>query len=429
MTQGMARAVRRRQFLLRTAGLAGATAAFGLTGCSTGSDRKLDVLVASYDKSVGASLSDQWDSVVDAFGKKHPDITVTLERVPFNRIDKVLAKRVAAGNPPDIAQSNIFAPYAEDDLLYSGSQLFNIATQADFIQSFADAGTVDSAPYGVPFLASTPRLFYNKELFRRAGIEAAPTSWDELRSAARALKAIGVKTPYGLQLGPEAAEDEALSWLLAAGGGYTDFTGYDFEAPANTEALTWIRDELVAEGLAGPAPAELNRTTAYGQFLGGGIGMLIAHPLLMGAADQAGIPYAHAAFPAKDGGAPAPIGLSDWLMAFRRNERREECGAFLDFLYSGTSALTYGGSQSALPVTYSASDAAREIPAQRPLWKFIDQLAEARFAPVNMRSWPAVRDTIRTDMGRAVLPNGDPAAVLKGLNEAAAKAEMDAAAG
>ncbi|MGW8885225.1 extracellular solute-binding protein [Streptomyces sp. NPDC055749] len=425
----MARAVRRRQFLLRTAGLAGATAAFGLTGCGAGSDRKLDVLVASYDKSVGASLGDQWDSVVKAFRKQHPDITVTLERVPYNKIDKTLAKRVAAGNPPDIAQSNVFAPYAEDDLLHASSDLFDIATQADFIQSFADAGTVDSVPYGVPFLASTPRLFYNKELFRRAGVDAAPTSWDELRSAAQALKAIGVRTPYGLQFGPEAAEDEALSWLLAAGGGYTDFTGYDFEVLANIEALTWIRDELVADGLAGPAPAELNRTAAYAKFLGGEIGMLIAHPLLMGAAEQARIPYAHTAFPAKDGGTPVPLGLSDWLMAFKKDERREECGAFLDFLYSGTSALTYGGSQSALPVTYTASDAAREIPAQRPLWPFIDQLDHARFAPVNMRSWPAVRDAIRKDVGRAVLPKGDPGTVLKGLNDAAAQAEIQAAAG
>ncbi|WP_406012671.1 hypothetical protein OG520_07745 [Streptomyces sp. NBC_00984] len=39
-------------------------------------------------------------------------------------------------------------------------------------------------------------------------------------------------------------------------------------------------------------------------------------------------------------------------MAFERNGHRKECGAFLSFLYGGKSALTYGGSQSALPVTY-----------------------------------------------------------------------------
>ncbi|WP_330434719.1 extracellular solute-binding protein [Streptomyces sp. NBC_00825] len=420
--------MRRRQFLLQTAGLAGTTAALGLTGCSASKDVKLHLLVASYDKSIGASLSDQWDAVAAAFEKQHAGIRIELERVSYTKIDKTLAQRVEEGRAPDIAQSNIFAPYAEDGRLYDMSQLFDIATQADFIRSFTDAGTVRDATYGIPFLASTPRLFYNKELFRRARISGAPTSWDELRASAQALKAIGVKTPYGLQLGPEAAEDEALSWLLAAGGGYTsELAEYDFVKPENVEALTWLRDELVAEGLAGADPMKLNRTDAYTQFMRGEIGMMIGHPMLMGAADQAKLPYAHAAFPKKDGGAAPPVGISDWLMAFRRNDHRKECGAFLSFLYSGKSALTYGGSQSALPVTYSASDAATGKPAEQPLSPFIEQLANAQFAPVNMRSWPAVRGAIRTDVGQAVLKAGEPETVLASLDESAVKADMEAA--
>ncbi|MEU2841866.1 extracellular solute-binding protein [Streptomyces sp. NPDC007076] len=420
--------MRRRQFLLQTAGLAGATAAMGLTGCSTSKEVKLHLLVASYDKSIGASLGDQWDDVVATFEKQHAGIRIELERVSYTKIDKTLAQRVEEGRAPDIAQSNVFAPYAEDGRLYDMTQLFDIAAQADFIRSFTDAGTVDDATFGIPFLASTPRLFYNKELFRRARVSGAPTSWDELRASAQALKAIGVKTPYGLQFGPEAAEDEALSWFLAAGGGYTGELGeYDFMKPENAEALAWLRDELVAGGLAGTDPAKLNRTDAYTQFLRGEIGMMIAHPMLMGAADQAKLPYAHAAFPKKDGGAAPPVGISDWLMAFRRNDHRKECGTFLSFLYSGKSALTYGGSQSALPVTYSASDAATGKPAEQPLSPFIEQLSNAQFAPVNMRSWPAVRGTIRTDMSQAVTKGGDPRSVLTSLDESAVKADMEAA--
>ncbi|MEE1845586.1 MULTISPECIES: extracellular solute-binding protein [unclassified Streptomyces] len=420
--------MRRRQFLLQTAGLAGATAAMGLTGCSTSKEVKLHLLVASYDKSIGASLGDQWDDVVATFEKQHAGIRIELERVSYTKIDKTLAQRVEEGRAPDIAQSNVFAPYAEDGRLYDMTQLFDIAAQADFIRSFTDAGTVDDATFGIPFLASTPRLFYNKELFRRARVSGAPTSWDELRASAQALKAIGVKTPYGLQFGPEAAEDEALSWFLAAGGGYTGELGeYDFMKPENAEALAWLRDELVAGGLAGTDPAKLNRTDAYTQFLRGEIGMMIAHPMLMGAADQAKLPYAHAAFPKKDGGAAPPVGISDWLMAFRRNDHRKECGTFLSFLYSGKSALTYGGSQSALPVTYSASDAATGKPAEQPLSPFVEQLSNAQFAPVNMRSWPAVRGTIRTDMSQAVTKGGDPRSVLTSLDESAVKADMEAA--
>ncbi|MFJ6013955.1 ABC transporter substrate-binding protein [Streptomyces sp. NPDC092952] len=424
----MARAVRRRQFLLKTAGLAGTTAALGLTGCSPSGDVKLRLLVASYDKSIGASLGDQWDDVVTAFEKENSGIRIELERVSYTKIDKVLAQRVEEGRAPDIAQSNIFAPYAEDGRLYSMAELFNISTQADFIRSFTEAGTVDNATYGIPFLASTPRLFYNKELFRRARV-TAPTSWAELRKAAEGLKAIGVRTPYGLQFGPEAAEDEMLTWVLGNGGGFTGESGeYDFEKPENAEALTWLRDELVAPGLAGADPSKLNRTDAYAEFMRGQMGMLVGHPMLMGAADQAKLPYAHVAFPKKDGGEAPPVGISDWLMAFKRGGHRKECGTFLSYLYGGKSAEAYGGGASALPVTYSASDAATGKAEDQPLAPFIQQLTEAEFSPVNLRSWPTVRGTIRTEAARAVMRGGDPATVLASLDASAVKADMAASA-
>jgi sn-glycerol 3-phosphate transport system substrate-binding protein len=45
-----------------------------------------------------------------------------------------------------------------------------------------------------PFNASTPILFYNKTLFRKAGLDpdAAPATWPELEAAARKLRASGV---------------------------------------------------------------------------------------------------------------------------------------------------------------------------------------------------------------------------------------------
>ncbi|MFF3495758.1 extracellular solute-binding protein [Streptomyces sp. NPDC002795] len=417
-----ARAVRRRQFL-RTTGLAGAGAGtLALAGCgsgdgSDGGTTTLDLLVSSYDKSVGASIGDQWDGVVRDFEKKHPDIHVEVERVPFLKMDAVLARRVKDGRAPDIAQGHLFAPYAEDRLLYSADRLFDVPTQADFVRSFADAGRVDSVQYGIPILASTPRLFYNTALFARAGLAGPPRSWSQLRTAAQALKTIGVPTPYALQFGPEAAEDELLAWLLSGGGGYADLGGYDFGSAENKATLTWLRDELVEPGLAGAAPGKLTRTQAYAQFLGGKAGMLIAHPVLLGAADKARLPYAHAAFPLKQGNeAAAPVGLNDWMMAFRSGGHAEEAGKFLTFLFGTGSAKTYGGAQATLPVTVTASDKLRADRSQRKLWKFVDQMPDAEFHPVGLRSWPKVRSAVRERIGEAVAPGGSPARVLEALD-------------
>ncbi|MER5439802.1 extracellular solute-binding protein [Streptomyces sp. NPDC002790] len=419
--------MRRRHFLRTTgAGLAGAGAgALALTACGSGDGSDgadgdkvtLGLLVPSYDKSVGASIGDQWDDVVRAFEKKHPDIHVEVERVPFLKIDAVLARRVKDGRAPDIAQGHLFAPYAEDRLLYPAERLFDVPTQANFIRSFADAGRVDSVQYGIPIIASTPRLFYNTSLFERAGLTGPPRSWAELHAAAQALKTIGIPTPYALQLGPEAAEDELLSWLLSGGGGYSAIDGYDFGSAENKATLTWLRDKLVEPGLAGAAPAKLTRTQAYTQFLGGKAGMLIAHPVLLGAADKARLPYAHAAFPLKQGNEAAPpVGLNDWMMAFKSGGHAEQAGKFLTFLYGTGSAKTYGGAQATLPVTVTASDALRADRSQRKLWKFVDQLPDAEFHPVGLRSWPKVRSAVRQRIGESVTPGGSPAQVLESLD-------------
>ncbi|MFG2892422.1 hypothetical protein [Streptomyces sp. NPDC048248] len=102
--------MRRRHFLSRTAGMAGA-AALGLTGCGSGdaADRNvtLKVIAASYGRSVGSSIVDQWHTGIRAFEKKHPTITIDLELVPIGEIDKTLAERVRGGQPPDIAQSYV----------------------------------------------------------------------------------------------------------------------------------------------------------------------------------------------------------------------------------------------------------------------------------------------------------------------------------
>ncbi|MGY1435729.1 ABC transporter substrate-binding protein [Streptomyces reniochalinae] len=417
----------RRQFLLGASSLATATG-LGLTGCSAdGGEQKLTVLASSYDKSVGSGITDQWSDVVKAFGKKHPDIEVDLQLVPFTRIDKELAKRVKEGNPPDISQGNVFAGYAEDGRLFPASDVFKIPVQADFITSFAQAGEVNFAQYGIPFLASTPRLFYNTALFEKAGISGPPRSWEELRTAAQALKRAGVPTPYGLALGPEAAEDEALAWMLAADGGYASTAGYDFVKTENVHALTWLRARMVAKGLAGAHPEKLTRTKAYEGFLKGRIGMLNAHPVLLGTAQKAGFPYAHAAFPKEDGGAAPPVGLSDWLMAFTAGGRREQSAAFLNFLYQVTSVRQYGSGQGTLPVTVSGSRALREDPSGKPLRRFIDQMPDAEFQPVGRTSWPTVRTRVQGSVGKAVDPHGpSPRAVLDALQKAADEADRAA---
>jgi sn-glycerol 3-phosphate transport system substrate-binding protein len=64
------------------------------------------------------------------------------------------------------------------------------ATTADLAPALSQAGTFDDAPPGQPLVAlpfnrSTPIAYYDVALFERLGL-APPTTWDEMRSVARA---------------------------------------------------------------------------------------------------------------------------------------------------------------------------------------------------------------------------------------------------
>ncbi|MEV0601059.1 extracellular solute-binding protein [Streptomyces sp. NPDC050315] len=408
----------------RATGLAAALAltltACGGAGHAGDADVTLDVLVADYGKRTARSSTDYWKRVVDAFEKRHPEIAVHVEPVPYNRLDKTVAARAAAGDAPDIAQTGIFAPYVAKGLLYSADETLSIGTQADFVPALARAGEISHVQYGLPFSSSTPRLFYNKKLFARAGIEGPPTSWAGIERATAALKDAGVQTPYALQTGPEAAEDETLSWLLGNNGGYVGMSGgYTLDSAENTAALTAVRDGLVAPGLTGPNGSALNRTEAYRGFVTGKVGMVLAHPVLIPMADKAHIRYATAPFPRRTGGAATPAGLSDWLVAFKQRGHARQIGTFLDFLYSTDNAVHYAGGQGTLPVTVPAAQKMRADAVYRPLWPFVDQLPKVQFQPMGTRSWPRVRAALQEKIAGALSRNGDPAAALARLQDEA----------
>ena len=73
------------------------------------------------------------------------------------------------------------------------------ALQGRLVPAILDAGKVDGKVYAVPNNNAQPVMFfYNKELFAKAGIAAAPSTYAELLDAVAKLKAAGVETPIAL---------------------------------------------------------------------------------------------------------------------------------------------------------------------------------------------------------------------------------------
>ncbi|THA70583.1 extracellular solute-binding protein [Streptomyces sp. A0642] len=412
-------------------GLTAAVAALGMTatlaGCGGGAgsgDVTLKLVAADYGTGEANKSQTYWDDVARSFEASHPGIKVDVTVYPWTDVDRKVAEMVKAGNAPDIAQIGAYADYAKAGKLYSADQMLSIPTQANFLPKLADAGRVSRIQYGLPFVASTRLLFYNKDLFAGAGIKA-PKTWDDIAADAAALKQRGVKYPFALPLGQEESQAETLMWLLSGGGGYTDDVGsYDIDSVDNVRTFNWLKSNLVDKGLVGPvAPGKLDRAKAFAAFTKGDVGMLNGHPTLMEEAQKQGVDVGMVKLPGADGPTEGSMGVADWIMGFKQNGHRIEMGKFFDFMFSDKNVIEFADKYDLLPVTDSASASMESDPKFKPLRKFLAALSSAEFYPFGKTSWAQASESIKENIGKAVEPGANPESVLQHIAQESTAAE------
>lgn len=115
---------------------------------------------------------------------------------------------------------------------------------------FASTYAGDNSYYYVPNQPSVAAIFYNKDLFKKAGITTVPSSWDEFLAACAKLKAAGIApltvddAYYGLLYGQYLAEAKGDVWT---GQLISDKTGEKWSDPAVSQ-LAKAFEELYKKG-------------------------------------------------------------------------------------------------------------------------------------------------------------------------------------
>ncbi|SCF68698.1 carbohydrate ABC transporter substrate-binding protein, CUT1 family [Streptomyces sp. Ncost-T10-10d] len=416
----------------RYLGLTAAVAALGLTatlsGCggsgSGSGDVTLKLVAADYGNSAANSSRKYWAGLVKGFEASHPGIKVDVSVYSWKDVDRKVAEMVKKGQAPDIAQIGAYADYAKAGKLYRADEMLNIPTQANFLPHLADAGSVDQTQYGLPFVASTRLLFYNKKFFAQAGLDA-PQTWADIRNDAAVLKQRGVTYPLALPLGPEESQAETMMWLLSGGGGYIDdVDSYEIDSAENVKTFDWLKTNLVDKGLVGPvAPGKLDRGKAFDAFTRGEVGMLNGHPTLMQEAKKKGVSVGMVPLPGIGGPTKGSMGVADWIMGFKQRGHRVEMGKFFDYLFTDKNVIDFADEYDLLPVTGSASAAMESDPEYKPLWKFLAALPNSEFYPFGKTSWARASESIKENIGNAVAPNESPESVLGKIAQDARAAE------
>ena len=393
-----------------TAAVASATLAgcgFGGGGNAGGNSQSLDLMVASYSDNTKA----EWQQIIKDFEAQNKGITVNLDVESWNDINNVIKTRIQAGKQPDILNIDAFAGFASDKLLYPADEIVSPQTLADFQPSFVQNASIGGTQWGLPFIASARALFYNKDMFTKAGISAPPKTWAEMESDAAKLKKSGV-TPYGMPLGSEEAQAETAIWFYGGGGGYGDASKLTIDSPQNVAAAGEMQ-KFIKQGWTQANPGSTDRTPLLNVFIQGKIAMQVGLPPIVGQIKDKNpsLNYAIAPIPTKDG-SPFTLGVADHLMAFKNKvDKKSAIKKFLDYFYSADVYTKWGTEEGFLPTTKSGASAMGSDAAIKP---FLDLLPSAKFYPSTNPNWSAAQGAIQAQIGQ-LGQGADPAALLKSI--------------
>jgi sn-glycerol 3-phosphate transport system substrate-binding protein len=165
-----------------------------------------------YPIAVGGPITKLIDTMAEEFSKENPGIRV--KPVYTGSYQDTITKTLTAlkgGEPPHVAillSTDMFTLIDEDAVV----PFDDIATTAEdkawfasFFPGFLENSQTGGKTWGIPFQRSTIVQYWNKELFREAGLdpEKPPASWAELVSMGKRLTkkdAGGNVTQWGVQI-------------------------------------------------------------------------------------------------------------------------------------------------------------------------------------------------------------------------------------
>ncbi len=157
----------------------------------SGANDKVTLTVTHY--MVEKPKVDTFKKLTDRFTELNPNITFDVQVMPVDKYNDNIKMKVAASDVPDI----IFGrPQGMVDITKAGA--FLDLTNEPFIQKvnkdYLPNVSYDGKVYGLPTDLMTNAVIYNKDLFKKAGVEV-PKTYSELVKVAQTLQSKDI-TPF-----------------------------------------------------------------------------------------------------------------------------------------------------------------------------------------------------------------------------------------
>jgi sn-glycerol 3-phosphate transport system substrate-binding protein len=310
----------------------------------------------------------------------------------YGELNQKLQAASIAGSAPEVAVVEIgsMGAFARNGVI---AKLGDYARQdnvdlSDFQKGLMGNSYVDGDLYGLPYLRSTPILYMNLEVLKKAGLDpAGPKTWDELASYAKAIKD---KTGFP---GLEFASDIWLYEAFLLEAGTSVLSDDELSCNVNTQAARdavryWkaLKESGIIKIVSG-ADVPKSIVDVVGQRCGMWFQSTGGLTSFMDVAKAHGFTIATAFMPKQQRYA-TPTGGCNLVIAGKKGDKKKADAAweFIKWMTSTDQAVYSSGYTGYLPSRVSAGESAsiKALYASRPQFKVaVDQLAYATKRPVN----------------------------------------------
>lgn len=312
-----------------------------------------------------------------------------------------------AGSGVMMAAEGVIVPAQE--VLKKGGFEFDKSQYLPGIVSYYSKpdGTMLSFPYN----SSSPILYYNKDVFKKAGLDEnqAPKTWPEVFEAARQIKASGAST-CGLT-------STWLTWIHTENFAAWNNVPYGTldNGLAGTQVELKINAPLYVQHFQAIADLAKDGNFRYGGrtseakqlFSSGECAMLTESSGVLGDMVQSGLNFGTGQLPYYEGHGPQntiPGGASLWVFNGLSEDQYKGVAQFFNFLSQTTTQQKLHQESGYLPVTMAAYEAARQSDyyannpgRETPILQMLGKAPTANSKGVRLVNQPQVRDILNEE--------------------------------
>jgi len=291
---------------------------------------------------VRTGIGESFKKVVEAYNSSHENQVVATE-VPFSELVQKYATAIAGGQAPDaLSMDLIYNPaFAAAGQL---EDLTDWAKKLPYFNSLSPShvrlGTYQDRVYGLPLSVETSVFAWNKDLYKKAGLdpEKAPATWEEITTNAEKIRKLGDDT-YGFYFsgggcgGCMIFTFTPLTWGAGADILSADGKTATLDTPQMRKAVDYYRD-MVKKDLV-PASAASDNGANFLTFTNGKIGQQSLGAFAIGTlvTEHPDINFGVTLIPGVDG-KPSSFAGGDNFVITKGTKKIDAVKEFLEYIYS-----------------------------------------------------------------------------------------------